>query len=136
LAYVQYVPRAGAERLANRSVAATFADTVFFANSGAEAWECAFKVVRSFNHVTGRADRHRVITCENAFHGRTMAAIAATDQEKLRAGFSPLPDPRNQGLLTAVAGQNVVRLLPPLIIEERHMDEACEKLRNTARLLA
>jgi acetylornithine/N-succinyldiaminopimelate aminotransferase len=41
----------------------------------------------------------------------------------------------NQGLLTAVAGQNVVRLLPPLIIEEAHMDEACEKLRNTARLL-
>lgn len=82
----------GAERLANRLVAATFAHTVFFANSGAEAWECAFKVVRSFNHVTGRAGRHRVITCGNAFHGRTMAAIAATDQEKLRAGFSPLPD--------------------------------------------
>jgi acetylornithine/N-succinyldiaminopimelate aminotransferase len=318
----------GAERLANRLVAATFAHTVFFTNSGAEAWECAFKVVRSFNHVTGRAGRHRVITCRNAFHGRTMAAIAATDQEKLRVGFSPLPDwfevvafndlqsvekaidgtiggimfetvqgeggvtpatpefmrgvrdlcdrheillvldeiqcgiartgrflahehygitpdvvaiakaigagfplgaclateraamgmtlgshgsttggnplamaignavldivfepsfmagvreraamlrgklqhlvdtegtkmftdvrglglmlglscrvpsrrfveaARNQGLLTAVAGQNVVRLLPPLIIEERHMDEACEKLRETARLLA
>jgi acetylornithine/N-succinyldiaminopimelate aminotransferase len=82
----------GAERLANRLVDATFAHTVFFTNSGAEAWECAFKVVRSFNHVTGRAGRHRVITCGNAFHGRTMAAIAATDQEKLRAGFSPLPD--------------------------------------------
>jgi len=82
----------GAERLAGRLVAATFAQTVFFSNSGAEAWECAFKVVRSFNHATGRAARHRVITCGNAFHGRTMAAIAATDQEKLRAGFSPLPD--------------------------------------------
>jgi acetylornithine/N-succinyldiaminopimelate aminotransferase len=82
----------GAERLANRLVAATFADTVFFTNSGAEAWECAFKVVRSFNHVTGRAARHRVITCANAFHGRTMAAIAATDQDKLRRGFTPLPD--------------------------------------------
>jgi acetylornithine/N-succinyldiaminopimelate aminotransferase len=82
----------GAERLANRLVEATFAHTVFFTNSGAEAWECAFKVVRSFNHATGRAGRHRVITCGNAFHGRTMAAIAATDQEKLRAGFSPLPD--------------------------------------------
>jgi acetylornithine/N-succinyldiaminopimelate aminotransferase len=82
----------GAERLANRLVAATFAQTVFFTNSGAEAWECAFKVVRSFNHATGRSGRYRVITCRSAFHGRTMAAIAATDQEKLRAGFLPLPD--------------------------------------------
>jgi acetylornithine/N-succinyldiaminopimelate aminotransferase len=82
----------GAERLANRLVAATFAQTVFFTNSGAEAWECAFKVVRSFNHASGRSARHRVITCGSAFHGRTMAAIAATDQEKLRAGFLPLPD--------------------------------------------
>jgi len=82
----------GAERLASRLVSATFAQTVFFTNSGAEAWECAFKVVRSFNDATGRAKRYRVISCANAFHGRTMAAIAATDQEKLRARFAPLPD--------------------------------------------
>jgi len=82
----------GAERLASRLVAATFAQTVFFTNSGAEAWECAFKVVRSFNDATGRGKRYRVISCANAFHGRTMAAIAATDQEKLRARFAPLPD--------------------------------------------
>jgi len=82
----------GAERLASRLVSATFAQTVFFTNSGAEAWECAFKVVRSFNDATGRGQRYRVISCANAFHGRTMAAIAATDQQKLRARFAPLPD--------------------------------------------
>lgn len=82
----------GAERLASRLAAATFAQLVFFTNSGVEAWECAFKVIRSFNDATGRPERFRVITCSNGFHGRSMAAIAATDQEKLRARFAPLPD--------------------------------------------
>jgi acetylornithine/N-succinyldiaminopimelate aminotransferase len=82
----------GAERLAERLSAVTFADTMFFTNSGAEAWECAVKVARSYQHATGTPERFRIITCSNAFHGRTMYGIASTDQEKLRKGFEPLPD--------------------------------------------
>ena len=78
--------------LAERLVGLTFADTVFFTNSGAEALECTIKVIRSFNYATGRPERHRILTFGNAFHGRTLATIAATDQEKLRKGFEPLPD--------------------------------------------
>ncbi|MFZ5609980.1 MAG: aspartate aminotransferase family protein [Pseudomonadota bacterium] len=82
----------GQERLAARLVDASFADTVFFTNSGAEAIECAVKLVRRFQHGEGRPQRYRLITFRQAFHGRTMTAIAATNQEKLRAGFGPLPD--------------------------------------------
>lgn len=82
----------GAERLAERLVKVSFADTMFFANSGAEAWECALKVARSYQYATGTPHRFRTITCSNAFHGRTFAGIASTDQEKLRKGFEPLPD--------------------------------------------
>jgi len=80
------------ERLADRLRAATFADTTFFTNSGAEAWECAIKVVRSYHTAKGQPHRSRYITCSNAFHGRTIMGIASTDQEKLRKGFEPLPD--------------------------------------------
>jgi acetylornithine/N-succinyldiaminopimelate aminotransferase len=78
------------EALARRLVDATFADTVFFTNSGAEAVECAIKTARRYHHHHGRPERHVLITFRNAFHGRTMATISATDQEKLRDGFAPL----------------------------------------------
>jgi acetylornithine/N-succinyldiaminopimelate aminotransferase len=81
-----------AERLAARLVENTFADTVFFTNSGAEAWECSVKVARSYQTATGHPQRYKIITCSNAFHGRTIMGIASTDQEKLRKGFEPLPD--------------------------------------------
>ena len=80
------------EHLAQRLVELTFADTVFFSNSGAEAFECALKTALSYHYAAGNPQKHRVITFSNAFHGRTMAAISATDQEKLRKGFEPLPD--------------------------------------------
>jgi acetylornithine/N-succinyldiaminopimelate aminotransferase len=80
------------EHLAQRLVELTFADTVFFTNSGAEAFECALKTALSYHYAAGNPHKHRVITFSNAFHGRTMAAISATDQEKLRKGFEPLPD--------------------------------------------
>jgi acetylornithine/N-succinyldiaminopimelate aminotransferase len=81
-----------AERLAERLVANTFADTVFFTNSGAEAWECGVKLIRKhFDHV-GQPDRYRIICVDGAFHGRTMAGISATRQEKLTKGFEPLLD--------------------------------------------
>jgi acetylornithine/N-succinyldiaminopimelate aminotransferase len=82
----------GGERLAQRLVDSTFADTVFFTNSGAEAWECSVKVCRAYQTATGNPGRYKIITCSNAFHGRTIMGIASTDQEKLRKGFEPLPD--------------------------------------------
>ena len=78
------------EKLAQRLVDATFADTVFFTNSGAEAVECAIKTARRYHHHHGNPHRNVLITFSNAFHGRTMATISATNQEKLRDGFAPL----------------------------------------------
>jgi acetylornithine/N-succinyldiaminopimelate aminotransferase len=78
------------EKLAQRLVDLTFADTVFFTNSGVEAVECAIKTARRYHHHHGRPERHKLITFRNAFHGRTMATISATDQPKMIDGFAPL----------------------------------------------
>jgi acetylornithine/N-succinyldiaminopimelate aminotransferase len=78
------------EAFAQRLVDNTFADTVFFTNSGAEAVECAIKTARRYHHAKGNPHKHDLITFSNAFHGRTMATISATNQEKLRDGFAPL----------------------------------------------
>ena len=78
------------EKFAQRLVDLTFADTVFFTNSGAEAVECAIKTARRYHFAKGNAHKHNLITFSNAFHGRTMATISATDQAKLRDGFAPL----------------------------------------------
>jgi acetylornithine/N-succinyldiaminopimelate aminotransferase len=78
------------EAFAQRLVDLTFADTVFFTNSGAEAVECAIKTARRYHHHHGRPEKHVLITFSNAFHGRTMGTISATNQEKLRDGFAPL----------------------------------------------
>jgi acetylornithine/N-succinyldiaminopimelate aminotransferase len=76
-------------RLAERLVEATFADKVFFANSGAEALECAIKTARRYHFANGKPDRYRIITFEGAFHGRTLATIAAGGQPKYLEGFGP-----------------------------------------------
>ncbi|MGZ8321719.1 MAG: acetylornithine transaminase [Rhodoplanes sp.] len=78
-----------AERLAARLCAATFADLVFFCNSGAEAIEGAIKIARKYHAVGGRPDRYRIITFEGAFHGRTLATLAAGGQKKYLDGFGP-----------------------------------------------
>ncbi|MFL6844318.1 MAG: aspartate aminotransferase family protein [Allosphingosinicella sp.] len=78
------------EAFAQRLVDSTFADTVFFTNSGAEAVECSIKTARRYHHHHGRPEKHDLITFRNAFHGRTMATISATDQPKLRDGFAPM----------------------------------------------
>jgi len=78
------------EAFAQRLVDNTFADTVFFTNSGAEAVECAIKTVRRFHFANGEPHRTKIITFKNAFHGRTIGTISATDQDKLRSGFEPL----------------------------------------------
>ena len=77
------------ERLAERLAAATFADTMFITNSGTEAIECAIKMARRYHWSKGHPERYRLITFEGAFHGRTLAAIAAGGQEKYLEGFGP-----------------------------------------------
>lgn len=79
----------GQEALSRRLVENTFADTVFFTNSGAEACECAFKMARRYQYVSGHPERFRIITFEGAFHGRTLACIAAGGQAKYLEGFGP-----------------------------------------------
>ncbi|MFN4113750.1 MAG: aspartate aminotransferase family protein [Sphingomonadaceae bacterium] len=78
------------EALAQRLVDLTFADTVFFTNSGAEAVECAIKTARAYHQAGGNPDRYELITFTNAFHGRTMATISASNQDKMHKGFLPL----------------------------------------------
>ncbi len=78
------------EHLAQRLVDLTFADTVFFTNSGAEAVECAIKTVRAYHQHVGNEHKFEIITFKNAFHGRTMATISASNQEKMHKGFLPL----------------------------------------------
>jgi acetylornithine/N-succinyldiaminopimelate aminotransferase len=80
------------ERLADRLCEATFADTVFFQNSGAEAIECAIKMARKYQSVGGKPERYRIVTFEGAFHGRTLAALAATGNKKYLDGFGPPVD--------------------------------------------
>ncbi|HEY4264080.1 MAG TPA: aspartate aminotransferase family protein, partial [Micropepsaceae bacterium] len=79
----------GQERLARRLIDASFADTVFFANSGAEAVECAIKMARRFHYASGAPERFRLLTFEGAFHGRTLATIAAGGSPKYLEGFGP-----------------------------------------------
>jgi acetylornithine/N-succinyldiaminopimelate aminotransferase len=79
-----------AERLAERLCRASFADVAFFANSGAEAMECAIKMARKYQSARGKPERFRIITFEGAFHGRTLATLAAGGQKKYLDGFGPV----------------------------------------------
>jgi len=80
------------ERLAARLCEASFADMVFFTNSGAEANECAIKIARKYHAANGAPERYRMVTFEGAFHGRTLATLAATGQKKYLDGFGPVVD--------------------------------------------
>jgi acetylornithine/N-succinyldiaminopimelate aminotransferase len=82
----------GQERVAGKLTANSFADTVFFCNSGAEAMEGVIKLCRKYQHDTGHPERYRLITVEGAFHGRTLATIAAGGQPKHLKGFEPATD--------------------------------------------
>jgi acetylornithine/N-succinyldiaminopimelate aminotransferase len=79
----------GQEKLANRLIANTFADKVFFTNSGAEAMECAIKTARRYHFSKGHPEKFHIITFEGAFHGRTTVTVAAGGQEKYIEGFGP-----------------------------------------------
>jgi acetylornithine/N-succinyldiaminopimelate aminotransferase len=121
-----------AERLAERLCAASFADTVFFANSGAEAMECAIKMARKCQSANGRPERFRIITFEGAFHGRTLATLAAGGQKKYLDGFGPVMEGFDQVpfgdleatkralgpetaaiLIEPIMGEGGVRVVPP-----------------------
>jgi acetylornithine/N-succinyldiaminopimelate aminotransferase len=91
------------ERFARRLTEATFADLVFFANSGAEANEAAVKMARRRHSIDGHPERYRVLTFEGAFHGRTLAMIAAGGQAKYLDGFGPKVDGFDQIPLTDLA---------------------------------
>jgi len=132
------------EKLAGRLCALSFADTVFFQNSGAEAVECAIKLVRKYQSASGRPERFRIITFEGAFHGRTLAALAATGNKKYLDGFGPPVDGFDQvpfadlaatraavGRATAaimiepVMGEGGVRVVPHAFL--RALREICDQ---------
>jgi len=111
----------GQEKLGQRLVDATFADKVFFTNSGAEAIECAIKTARRYHYVNGNPERFRVITFEGAFHGRTLATIAAGGQAKYLEGFGPKVDGFDQvpfgdeaALRAAITDETAAILLEPV----------------------
>jgi acetylornithine/N-succinyldiaminopimelate aminotransferase len=79
----------GQEKLAKRLIDNSFAETVFFTNSGAEALECSIKMARKFQSANGHPEKFHIITFEGAFHGRTLATIAAGGQAKYIEGFGP-----------------------------------------------
>jgi acetylornithine/N-succinyldiaminopimelate aminotransferase len=133
------------ERFARRLVDATFADLVFFANSGAEANEAAVKMARRRHSVDGHPERFRTLTFEGAFHGRTLAMIAAGGQAKYLDGFGPKVDGFDQIPLTdlkaveaaigpetgmiliePIQGEGGVRVIPPAFL--RGLREICDRL--------
>ncbi len=107
----------GQEQLADTLVKNSFADTVFFGNSGAEAVECGIKIVRKYQSTTGHPERFRIITVEGAFHGRTLATLAAGRQEKHLKGFGPIVDGFDQvpfgdlAAMKAAIGPNTAGIL-------------------------
>ena len=134
----------GQEKLAKRLTDATFADTVFFTNSGAEALECAIKMARKYHAAKGHPERYRIITFEGAFHGRTLATIAAGGQAKYIEGFGPKVDGFDQvpfgdekALLAAITeatagiliepiqGEGGLRPVPPRML--KRLREICDE---------
>ena len=132
----------GQERVAQRLIDASFADTVFFCNSGAEAVECALKMARKFHDDSGNPDRYRVLVTRGAFHGRTLATIAAGGQDKHLKGFDPIVDGFDHvpfgnlnELRNAITGQTGAILVEPVQGEGgvRPADmEYLQRLRATA----
>ena len=111
----------GQRELGERLVANTFAEKVFFTNSGAEAIECAVKTARRYHFAKGAPDRFRIITFEGAFHGRTLAAIAAGGQAKYLEGFGPkvegfdqVPFGDRKALRAAIGSETAAVLIEPI----------------------
>jgi acetylornithine/N-succinyldiaminopimelate aminotransferase len=130
------------ERLAERLCAATFADMVFFANSGAEAVECSIKAARRYHFKNGAPERYRLVTFEGAFHGRTLATIAAGGQAKHLEGFGPPVDGFDQvkaldiGAVEAAIGDETAGILIEPIMGEGGMREVSWRFLQDLRALA
>ncbi|MGZ8417074.1 MAG: acetylornithine transaminase [Methyloceanibacter sp.] len=130
------------ERLGARLCAATFADMVFFANSGAEAVECAIKAARRYHFKHGAPERYRLVTFEGAFHGRTLATIAAGDQAKHLEGFGPPVEGFDQvasfdiGAVEAAIGDETAGILIEPIMGEGGMREISWRFLQDLRALA
>jgi acetylornithine/N-succinyldiaminopimelate aminotransferase len=133
-----------AERVAQRLCDASFADVVFFCNSGAEAMECAIKMARKYQSANGHPDRYRIITFEGAFHGRTLATLAAGGQKKYLDGFGPVVEGFDQVpfgdleaakravteataaiLIEPIMGEGGVRVVEPSFL--RALRELCDQ---------
>jgi acetylornithine/N-succinyldiaminopimelate aminotransferase len=127
----------GQERLAERLAAISFADKVFFGNSGAEAVECAVKTARRYHYVNGQPERNRIVTFTGSFHGRTLAMLSAAKNPAHTEGFEPLPDgfdqvefgdlkalmraigPETAGILIEpIQGEGGVRVVPGSVMRE------------------
>ena len=113
-----------AERVAQRLCAASFADLVFFCNSGAEAAEGAIKTARKYQSVSGHPERYRIITFEGAFHGRTLATLAAGGQKKYLEGFGPVVEGFDQvpfadlnAVKKAIGNETAAIMVEPLMGE-------------------
>ena len=134
----------GQRALGERLVAATFADCVFFGNSGVEAMECAIKTARRYHFANGAPERFRIITFEGAFHGRTLAALAAGGQQKYLEGFGPKVEGFDQVplgdrkaleaaigpqtaaiLIEPIQGEGGIRAVPPA--ELRYLRDLCDR---------
>ena len=133
-----------AERLAQRLVEVSFADYVFFTNSGAEAVEGAIKTARKYQSAGGHPEKFRTVTFTGAFHGRTLATIAAADNPKYLEGFGPRVEgfdtvpfgdieaakaaigPQTGAILTEpIQGEGGIRIPPPRFL--RGLRELCDK---------
>ncbi|WP_162654233.1 aspartate aminotransferase family protein [Lentilitoribacter sp. Alg239-R112] len=111
----------GQVKLADRLVENTFADKVFFTNSGLEAMECAIKTARRYHFAKGDVDKYEIITFEGAFHGRSIATVAAGGQEKYIEGFGPKAPGFNQvplndieALRNAMSERTAALLIEPI----------------------
>jgi acetylornithine/N-succinyldiaminopimelate aminotransferase len=133
-----------AERVAQRLCDASFADVVFFCNSGAEAMECTIKMARKYHSANGAPERYRIVTFEGAFHGRTLATLAAGGQKKYLEGFGPVMEgfdhvpfddleatkaavTRETGaiLIEPIMGEGGVRVVAPSFL--RALRELCDQ---------
>ena len=126
----------GQESLSQKLVASTFADTVFFTNSGTEAIELAIKMARRHHFVNGQPDRFHIVSFEGAFHGRSTGAIAAAGSEKMTKGYGPLmpgfrqlPFGDHAALRAAITDQTCAVIIEPIQGEGgiRTMPDACLK---------
>jgi len=129
------------EKLARRLTDICFADRVFFTNSGAEAIECAIKTARRFHYLAGRSERTRIITFEGAFHGRTLATIAAGGREKYMEGFGPkvpgfdqVPFDDEAALRAAITDETAAILIEPVQGEGGLRVVSIERLRLLRQL--